>query len=74
MKLKFEAVYDNLNHSHYLIKAPKGGELTITDIHNALVKQFGGGVWVLLLNCNDCECIGKISEIEYAEADYKYFA
>ena len=74
MKLKFEAVYDNLNRSHYLIKAPKGGELTITDIHNAPVKQFGGGVWVLLLNCNDCECIGKISEIEYAEADYKYFA
>jgi hypothetical protein len=40
----------------------------------ALVNQYGGGVWVLLLNCNDCECVGKLSEIEYAEADESYFA
>lgn len=74
MKLKFESVYDTLNRPRYSIKAPKGGELTITDIHNALVNQYGEGVWVLLINCNDCECVGKLSEIEYAEADESYFA
>lgn len=73
-KLKFESVDDCSNHPRYIIKAPKGGELTITGIHNALVNQYGGGCWVLLLNCNDCECVGKLSEIEYAEADDKYFA
>lgn len=71
--LKFTATCDGLNKSHYIIKSEKGGELTITAIHNAIVNEFGGGYWVLLLNCNDDKDVERISEIEYEEANEKYF-
>lgn len=72
--LKFEMTDDSHGHYHQSIKSVKGGNLTLADIHNALVNQYGGGCWVLILNCNDDTCVDKISEIEFAEADESYFA
>lgn len=55
-------------------KSPKGGNLTFVDIHNYLVRTFGGGVYLAVINANDGEIVDKIDVIDaYDASDMERF-
>lgn len=55
-------------------KSPKGGNITIADIHNHLVNTFGGGVYLVVVNANDGELVDKISAVDaYDASDMERF-
>ena len=45
-------------------KSPKGGNITFVDIHNYLVRTFGGGVYLAVINANDGEIVDKINIVD----------
>lgn len=54
-----------------LVTNTNGSELTLTDIHNEMVRTRGGGTYAVIICCNDGEIVNKISQIEvYDECDF----
>lgn len=55
-------------------KSPKGGNITFVDIHNYLVRTFGGGVYLAVINANDGEIVDKINIVDaYDVSDMERF-
>ena len=63
-KLNIEWYYDRSGKGLWIISSPKGGDLSLSDIHNELVNGYGGGVYALVLNCNSGELTDKINRVE----------
>lgn len=48
--------------------------MTFVDIHNYLVRTFGGGVYLAVINANDGEIVDKIDVIDaYDASDMERF-
>lgn len=55
-------------------KSQKGGNITFVDIHNYLVRTFGGGVYLAVINANDGEIVDKINIVDaYDVSDMERF-
>lgn len=63
-KLVIELGYDNTGKTFWTISSPKGGELSLTEIANKFVNMIGGGIYAVILNCNDGEQLDKISRVD----------
>lgn len=73
-KLIMEPTRDCTGTMMQSFRSPKGGNLTIADIHNFLAKTFGGGVYLVVVNANDGELVDKISVVDaYDVSDMERF-
>ena len=73
-KLIMESCRDCTGTQSWKFSSPKGGNLTIADIHNFLAKTFGGGVYLVVVNANDGELADKISAVDaYDACDMEMF-
>jgi hypothetical protein len=70
MELRFDGDSIDLHGKRgYKLSTPKGGHITLTDIHNYLVRRNGGGAYFVLVNANSGELEGKIKDAFIFEAD-----
>ncbi len=73
-KLIMEPCRDCTGTQTWQFSSPKGGNLTIADIHNFLAETFGGGVYLVVVNANDGELVDKISVVDaYDASDMERF-
>lgn len=73
-KLIMESTRDCTGTMVTQFKSPKGGNITFVDIHNYLVRTFGGGVYLAVINANDGEIVDKIDVIDaYDASDMERF-
>ena len=73
-KLTMEPYRDCTGTQAWQSSSPKGGNLTIADIHNFLAETFGGGVYLVVVNANDGELVDKISAVDaYDASDMERF-
>lgn len=61
--------YDCTNKLVTVVSNTNGAGLTLADIHNKLVEQYGGGVYAVIVNANSDELVDKISSTTMYEAD-----
>ena len=67
-KLIMEPTRDCTGTMMQSFRSPKGGNLTFADLHNYLVRTFGGGVYLAVINANDGELVDKISAVDAYDA------
>lgn len=73
-KLIMEPLRDCTGTMMQSFRSPKGGNLTFADLHNYLVRTFGGGVYLAIINANDGELVDKISVVDaYDASDMERF-
>lgn len=73
-KLTMEPSRDCTGTMVQTFRSPKGGNLTFADLHNYLVRTFGGGVYLAVVNANDGELVDKISVVDaYDASDMERF-
>lgn len=48
---------------------PSGADIKLSEIHNWIVENYGGGNYALIINANDGEIVPKISVVLAKEVD-----
>lgn len=67
-KLIMQSHTDCTGTQVWQFESPKGGNLTIADIHNFLAETFGGGIYLVVVNANDGELVDKITSVDAYDA------
>ena len=68
-RIHIELDYDRTNKLVTVVSNTNGAGLTLADIHNKRVEQYGGGVYAVIVNANSGELVDKISSATRYEAD-----
>lgn len=61
--------YDAAGRHFMIVSTPKGGDLSLADINNEFVREYYGGCYAIILNCNGEELTDKVNRVEVYDID-----